>query len=722
MTHQPRGRHPHRSWHIHAADLTRHDSDVHNHGPAAPPSTPSSPTWSERVQSYHEGHPHRGRSLTPPSPQNQAFGSVPVYDDAALIGYSSAQPPGERSRSPSSFPFPQENLARSPPLSELFRAIGVFRQSDRRYMGVTNIRTFGTMTRSRAAQIVAAADAPEWTFALHPQYDWDGELVAFDTGRMPVRARERGAEGGGDAEPFGSARSEGEGGSVAGSSGPEGEDSWPWRRSPSPRAEMLLLRARVRRLERDVREMRDAVAERLRVRSGRVAVARPAVAGGVYMPSTPILASLSADFGVEEDSRSGSLVSWGEQWRPGLRGGVDSDSDDVPYEDEHESGDEDVFLSPSAFTSPTHTSPYYELAPPPDFRSPSPQGHRPGTLDPVVTNPVVTQLQRDEAAEIWLAKGVCAGHDEKNLLPMMQEYLSGEKDHKIPSILARAADEKMRRAQEDEDLAVAVALAESEKERDGQEDREFRDDVHRLQVEARKKGKKARQELAELAASMGLRLMEDGPVMRGGEEREYGGPPSSPAGLCSKPRAAKRRSDPEWQCGSDSVAAESGRSAGEQVDVSDVQTSRSALGAKTADSGEGVPQNFEYDHEDPRFQFAKAPKRHRKRRDADADLDAVLEQQAAQINELQSELDQVKKEIAQLQACKTLRMTTRLAWLFSQTYCSPVENRRQDRVREPLKLKRQGNKRLLQKLADKLVLKIAVKLIWKQRRILSSKG
>ena len=69
----------------------------------------------------------------------------------------------------------------------------------------------------------------------------------------------------------------------------------------------------------------------------------------------------------------------------------------------------------------------------------------------------VTQAMRDEAAEIWLAEAARCEIDDT--FAMVQKYLSGEKDHKIPAMLHDASVKEAQRLQIEEDERLAIELA-----------------------------------------------------------------------------------------------------------------------------------------------------------------------------------------------------------------------------------------------------------------------
>lgn len=398
-----------------------------------------------------------------------------------------------------------------------------------------------------------------------------------------------------------------------------GGSTWHKRSPAALEPEMRVLRARVARMVGELREIRLAVMEYPPKK-------RPGPKAAVYLPSAPVLSSLSPAIDKSccvcyRCRPSVPAVGGNNVWRPSLRGGGGDDED----EDEDV---EDTAAVPTTTWSSASAAPQRPDTPlPPELLNrasrpsshlPISQGHFPGTLDPVDTAiSTVTQAQREKAPEIWLRKATLEGYDKPSALSMAEKYRSGEKDRKIPAMLAQAAEEVARRAQEDEDLAMALALREVEVEAENEKnDREVEGVLAQIRGRQRnavgkrkkdkKKGKKVRQSVAEVAAELEHEIEEIGP-------QEV---TTEPCSSITDFDTALGFLDFARQYGLVD-ADDPKRLWGEHAESKLVEEfeSRSLSAAERA-SGEYYLQLFTYNEEDPFLRYANSPRRHRIRRRA----------------------------------------------------------------------------------------------------------
>ncbi|KAK4544231.1 hypothetical protein LTR36_004441 [Oleoguttula mirabilis] len=393
-------------------------------------------------------------------------------------------------------------------------------------------------------------------------------------------------------------------------------------RSPSPQQlDLLLQRARVQRLERQLREIRMVLEE---VLPGRAAAA--AGVGRVYVPSAPVLSSLSPSCATE-GCWSGGDAGVGASGamngvRPSLRGGGgDGDEDEKGEADEDKDGDRvlrPVASSVSQSAKPPATPRRPDTPFPtkllgeaswPGARPLSPQGHRPGTLDPHLTaKPVVTQAQREEAANLWLHMAMLEGYDQPSAYMMMAKYLSGEKDRKIPAMLAEAAGEVARRVQEEEDWAMALALQETENQQEISDNDEEVDGIvagiRRRQESAVGQGRKVHRSIAEFAEEL-----EQGLQQAGADSVKVEAFDSTTEFMLAKGWLGA-----EWLCDADDIAVAEQLRNDHQVASLGKDVETLSLSANELTEAEDDRQPFEYDEDDPVLRYARNPRRHRIRR------------------------------------------------------------------------------------------------------------
>ncbi|KAK5119849.1 hypothetical protein LTR85_007175 [Meristemomyces frigidus] len=530
-------------------------------------------------------------------------------------------------------------------------------------------------------------------------------------------------------------------------------------RSPSAQQlDLLLQRARVQRLEQQLIEIRTALTEYLPERL---------VPAAVYMPSAPVLSSLSPwTGGTHCDNGIGSNPS-GNKVRPSLRGGGGEDNvydEEHKYELHRENEREIELPSPTPSSAPNAPNPpmmtarrpgtpfptnLLDATSDPSILPPTPEGHFPGTLDPVHSaEPIATQTQRDEAVNLWLRRAALQSYHEPCALSTVEEYLSGEKDAEILALLAEAAEAVARRVQEDEDLVVALALQEADNREAMDNEQEVEGmfaNIRRQQRSALGKGRKVRRYVAELAAAL-----EQEP-----KEARAEGVNVETYGSDSDFVLTSGFLGPASLYDADNVSATERQQSGHDAAKLSEGVRSLSLSAANGDGLGDVRQPFKYNEQDRLFRYASSPRRHRIRRTGNrgdmrqvvqdhasaapkaatltqrdkaaghaempsnppsprvpaetnlVDLQEVVRRQAEQIKQLQIELKTETRFVAP-EAQVEKHNENGVASAGGMLKSAIASNHEA----AMLLLKKRVNKRL-QKLLDKLILKLAVKLIWK---------